>query len=48
MAFRSLENDDAGRKVLGTLSFKGVTAATDMEWNEIRKLKIEQGTGRQP
>ena len=48
MAFRSLENDDGGRKVLGTLSFKGVTAATDMEWNEIRKLKIEQGTGRQP
>ena len=47
-ALNSLDNDDAGRKLLAPLSFKGIEAASDHEWDEIRRLKIAQGIGRQP
>lgn len=45
-ALASLSEDDNGRKRLEPLSFKGITAAQDAEWDEIRRLKIEQTIGR--
>lgn len=44
-ALYSLDNDDAGRKVLFPLSIKAIEAASDQEWNSIRQLKIEQVVG---
>lgn len=46
-ALSSLSNDDEGRKLLGPLSFKGIEAASDRDWDEIRRLKIDQDVGRQ-
>lgn len=47
-ALASLGADEAGKKLLAPLSFKGIEAASDRDWDEIRRLKIDQGVGRQP
>jgi phosphonate transport system substrate-binding protein len=47
-AFRSLDQDEGGRRVLAQLSFKGIEAAADRDWDEIRHLKISQAMGRAP
>lgn len=39
-AFASLAEDDVGRALLEPLAFKGIVAADDKEWNDIRKLDI--------
>lgn len=46
-AMQSLSGDDKGRELLRPLSFKGVDAARDAEWDEIRRLRIDERTGRQ-
>ena len=40
-AMVSLSSDEAGRKLLSPLAFKGVTGAQDKEWNDIRALDID-------
>ena len=45
LALASLGKDEAGRKTLAPLSFKGIDAAVDHEWDEIRRLRIEQRVG---
>lgn len=47
-ALISLGADETGKKLLAPLSFKGIEPASDREWDEIRRLKIDQGIGRQP
>ena len=47
-ALASLSKDEAGRKVLAPLSFKGIEAASDHEWDEIRRLNIRQAIGHTP
>jgi phosphonate transport system substrate-binding protein len=37
----SLEQDTKGRELLRNLSFKGITAALDSEWDDVRALGIE-------
>jgi phosphonate transport system substrate-binding protein len=39
-AMQSLNGDEAGRLLLAPLAFKGITAAQDKEWNDIRALDI--------
>ncbi|WP_101048913.1 phosphate/phosphite/phosphonate ABC transporter substrate-binding protein [Macromonas nakdongensis] len=46
-AMLALANDAAGLELLKELSFKGIDPATDAEWNEIRRLKFDQATGKQ-
>lgn len=41
-AMQSLDADEAGRKLLAPLAFKGIAAAADADWNDIRKLDIRQ------
>lgn len=43
---QSLDQNEAGRKVLEPLSFTGIEAATDKEWDEIRKLRIQLPVGK--
>lgn len=45
-AMRSLDQDEAGRRVLEPLSFKGIEAGTDKDWDEIRKLRIDLPVGQ--
>jgi len=45
-ALQSLDVDDTGRELLEPLSFKGIVAAQDADWNEIRELRIDQTIGR--
>ncbi|MBK5913690.1 phosphate/phosphite/phosphonate ABC transporter substrate-binding protein [Rhodocyclus purpureus] len=45
VALASLGKDEAGRKTLAPLSFKGIESAADHEWDEIRRLRIEQRVG---
>lgn len=40
-AMASLARDDAGRQLLVPLAFKGISAAQDREWNDIRALDID-------
>lgn len=47
-ALSSLDRDEGGRRLLGQLSFKGIEAASDLDWDEIRRLKINQPLGRAP
>jgi len=47
-ALNSLANDETGRRLLEPLSFKGIDAASDREWDEIRRLGIEQVIGLKP
>jgi phosphonate transport system substrate-binding protein len=47
-ALSSLDRDESGRRLLGQLSFKGIEAATDRDWDEIRRLEINQIVGREP
>jgi phosphonate transport system substrate-binding protein len=47
-AMAALANDETGRKLLEPLSVKGIDAAADREWDEIRRLKIDQNVGREP
>ena len=44
-AFISLSGDEAGRALLAPLSFKGLVAATDSEWDTVRALKLKQPVG---
>ena len=39
-AMESLSGDDAGRRLLAPLAFKGISIAQDREWNDIRALDI--------
>lgn len=45
-AMRSLADDERGRELLKPLSFAGIDAARDAEWDEIRRLRVEEPTGR--
>lgn len=47
-AMESMGRDEAGLKLLEPLSFKGIEAAGDKEWDEIRRLKIDQSVGQHP
>ncbi len=40
-AFIRLGQDPIGRKLLDDLKFKGVEAAKDSDWNDVRKLRIQ-------
>lgn len=40
-AMTSLAADEAGRALLAPLAFKGIAAAQDKEWNDIRALDID-------
>ena len=44
----SLDADDVGRNLLRPLSMKGIEAASNRDWDEIRRLKIDQNVGRLP
>ena len=44
-AMLSLSNDETGRRLLEPLSFKGIEAGQDKDWDEIRKLGIDHPTG---
>ena len=44
----SLDGDDTGRNLLRPLSLKGIEAASNRDWDEIRRLKIDQSVGRLP
>jgi phosphonate transport system substrate-binding protein len=39
-AMASLSTDEAGQRLLAPLAFKGIVAAQDKEWNDIRALDI--------
>lgn len=39
-AMESLSDDETGRRLLAPLAFKGIAAAQDREWNDIRALDI--------
>jgi phosphonate transport system substrate-binding protein len=41
-AFLSLERDEAGRKLLEGVAFKGFEAAADKDYNDVRALKMEK------
>ncbi len=45
-AMESLSQDDTGKYLLSNLSFKGISPAKDSDWDEIRKLKINQEIGK--
>lgn len=45
-AMRSLDQDEAGRRALEPLSFKGIEAGADKDWDEIRKLRIDLPVGQ--
>lgn len=47
-ALVSLAGDEAGRKLLQSLSFKGIEPASDGEWDEIRRLGIDDQLGGTP
>ena len=40
-AMESLAGDETGRRLLAPLAFKGIAAAQDKEWNDIRALDIK-------
>ncbi|MCX7171721.1 MAG: phosphate/phosphite/phosphonate ABC transporter substrate-binding protein [Proteobacteria bacterium] len=40
-AMASLAGDEAGQRLLAPLAFKGIAAAQDREWNDIRALDID-------
>ncbi len=40
-AMQSLSADEVGRRLLLPLAFKGIAAASDKEWNDIRALDID-------
>jgi phosphonate transport system substrate-binding protein len=44
-AMFSLGNDETGRQLLEPLSFKGIEAGQDKDWDEIRKLGLEHPIG---
>ncbi len=39
-AMAALDGDEAGRKLLAPLAFKGIVPAKDADWNDIRALDI--------
>lgn len=43
---QGLDLDENGRQLLAPLSFKGIEAAEDKEWDEIRKLRIDLPVGK--
>lgn len=45
-AMLSLSNDETGRALLEPLSFKGIEAGQDKDWDEIRKLGIDLPIGK--
>ncbi len=45
-ALQGLDQDENGRQLLAPLSFKGIEAADDREWDEIRKLRIDLPVGK--
>ncbi len=47
-AMESLDTDEAGRLALQPLSFKGIEAAADKDWNQIRELKLNLPVGLPP
>ncbi len=46
-AMLSLADDESGQKLLKELSFKGIEPAGDADWDEIRRLRFDQATGKQ-
>lgn len=44
-ALFSLHGDDLGRQLLEPLSFKGIEAAQDKDWDEVRRLNIKLPVG---
>ncbi len=40
-AMQQLENTEQGRQLLSQINFKGIVAASDAEWDDIRKLNID-------
>lgn len=44
-AMLSMGSDESGRRLLDPLSFKGIEAGQDKDWDEIRKLGIELPIG---
>lgn len=45
-AMLTLDLDETGRNVLEPLSFKGIEAGVDKDWDEIRKLRIDLQVGQ--
>ncbi|MBS1132098.1 MAG: periplasmic binding protein-related protein [Proteobacteria bacterium] len=45
-AMLTLDLDEAGRTALEPLSFKGIEAGADKDWDEIRKLRIDLQVGQ--
>lgn len=46
LAMSALDQDETGRRLLAPLSFRGIEPANDADWNEIRRLNINQVVGR--
>lgn len=46
-AFFSLHADENGRRLLDPLSFKGIEAGQDKDWDDIRRLNIQLPVGTQ-
>lgn len=41
-AFMSLADDEIGRALLAPLRLKGIVAAEDADWNDVRRLKLDR------
>ena len=41
VAMRQLDNTEQGRQLLKQINFKGIVAANDTDWNDIRKLNLD-------
>ena len=41
-AFNSLHNDDAGRKLLAGVAFKGFEPAADRDYEDVRRLDLKK------
>ena len=46
-AMLSMEGDEEGRRLLAPLSFKGIVAGEDKNWDQIRELKLDLPVGLQ-
>ena len=40
-AMQQLDNDEQGRELLKQINFKGIVAANDADWNDIRTLNLD-------
>ena len=41
VAMQQLDESEQGRQLLKQINFKGIVAATDADWNDIRKLNLD-------